>query len=100
MAKKDDKKPGPGRGGKRAGAGRPPQASSLSAGLFIRTSEDQKAALLLFISGFNEKRAAKGLPRVELSTWVRELALKHSGNENLGAAAKAVKDAEAAAGIV
>lgn len=88
------------RGGRREGAGRPPTGVAMSAGVFIRTSEEQKAALVEFLEALNIRRAKRKLPRVELSTWAREVLLKHSGNERLGAAAKARAEAAAAADIV
>ncbi len=40
------KKPGPGRGGKRAGAGRPPVAGSRSALLALRVTPDAKVKII------------------------------------------------------
>lgn len=89
------------RGGARAGAGRKPTTGeAMDKGIYIRCSETQKDALQGFIDGVNEERKAKGLPEVDLSTWIRELALKHSGNEHLGLAARARAQAEAASSIV
>ncbi len=69
-------------GGARPGAGRKPTlGSAMTAGIYLRCSADQKAALLEYVKGIE--------PRVELSTWIRELALKHSGNSDLGMAAAA-----------
>ncbi|HHH30976.1 MAG TPA: hypothetical protein ENK57_21890, partial [Polyangiaceae bacterium] len=74
------------RGGARKGAGRKPLlGAKMEAGVYVRCSEEQKSAFESFITDLNEKRKAKGYPgKVSLSTWLRELALKHSGNEELG----------------
>jgi uncharacterized protein YkwD len=80
--------------------GRPTSYLAMRTSIFIRCTEDQKAALKEYIDEINEDRAEKGLPRVDLSTWIRELALKHSGNEDLGMAAAALAAAKAAASIV
>lgn len=100
--KKTTSKSDTARGGAREGAGRKPfLGSKMKSGVNVRCSEDQKEALESFIVDLNEKRKAKGYPgKVSLSTWLRELALKHSDNENLGAAARARAEAEAAASIV
>lgn len=91
----------PKRGGRREGAGRKPTAGvAMDTGIYLRCSGEQKEALQGFIDGLNADRAGKGLPEVDLSTWIRELALKHSGNEHLGMAARARAQAEAAASIV
>lgn len=88
-------------GGARPGAGRPKKVDGgMKHGIYLRCSSEQKAALTAFVKDMSEKRKAEGLPKVELSTWIRELALKHSGNSDLGAAAKARAEAEAAASIV
>lgn len=89
------------RGGARAGAGRKPTTGvAMDKGIYIRCSDEQKEALQTFIDKMNEERKAKGLPEVDLSTWIRELSLKHSGNEHLGLAARARAQAEAASSIV
>lgn len=88
-------------GGRRVGAGRKPSgAKAMSAGIYIRCSEEQKAALAAFVDDMNADRAARDLGKVDLSTWIRELALKHSGREDLGLAAQARRKAEAADSIV
>ena len=88
-------------GGRRPGAGRKPAgAKAMSAGIYIRCSEEQKSALAAFVEDLNDSRAAGGLSKVELSTWIRELALKHAGREDLGLAAQARRKADAAASIV
>jgi len=69
-------------------------------GIYLRCSEAQKAALVAYVEELSAKRLEDGLPKVDLSTWIRELALKHSGNESLGAHAAALRAAEAAASIV
>lgn len=87
-------------GGRRAGAGRKPAgAKAMSAGIYIRCSEEQKSALAGFVEDLNFERVADGLSRVDLSTWIRELALKHAGREDLRLAAQARRKAEAAASI-
>ncbi len=81
-------------GGARAGAGRPKKvAGGMKIGIYIRCSADQKAALVEHVAGLSAERTARGLPKLELSTWMREIALKHSGNEDLGAAAQAARRA-------
>ncbi len=88
-------------GGRRPGAGRKPAgAKAMSAGIYIRCSEEQKAALAEFVENMNAVRASQDLYKVDLSTWIRELALKHSGREDLGLAAQARRKAAAAASIV
>lgn len=88
-------------GGRREGAGRKPTGrSAMSAGIYIRCSPEQKEALGAFVRELSEAREAEGLPKVDLSTWLRELALKHSGNEDLGLAAQARKAARALESIV
>lgn len=96
------KKTAPKRGGAREGAGRKPLlGSKMEAGVYVRCSQEQKEALETYIEALNEKRKAAGYPgKVSLSTWLRELALKHSDNEQLGAAARARAEAEAASSIV
>ncbi len=93
--------PEPKRGGSRKGAGRKPVGGeSMDRGIYIRCSKVQKDAIQFYIDSMNATREVKGLPEVDLSTWIRELALKHSGNEKLGLAARALAQAEAAASIV
>lgn len=93
MSQKDSVKAS--HGGRRKGAGRKPTgASAMSAGIYIRCSSEQKEALGAFVKELSEDREAKGLPGVNLSTWLRELALKHSGNEDLMIAAQARRVAE------
>lgn len=88
-------------GGHRPGAGRKPtHGTTMRAGLYIRVSEEQKAALTAYVETLSAERQAEGLSAVDLSTWIRELALKHSGNAHLGLAAVARRQAEAAASIV
>ena len=98
------KKPQPTKGthgGVRPGAGRPKKIDGgMKLGIYLRCSAEQKAALVSYVEDLSTKRIVKGLPKVELSTWIRELALKHSGNDHLGAAAAARRAAEAAASIV
>lgn len=90
-----------GHGGKRPGAGRKPRSGrTMKAGIYLRCSHEQKEALEEHVRQLSEQRQAKGLPKVDLSTWIRELALKHSGNDHLGLAAAAHRKAEAAASIV
>lgn len=88
-------------GGARPGAGRPKKTEGgMKQGIYLRCSVEQKEVLTAYVAELSANRIAKGLPKVDLSTWIRELALKHSGNEHLGAAAAALKAAEAAASIV
>ena len=90
-----------GHGGYRAGAGRKPTlGKTMDAGIYISCSADQKEALAAHVEALSAKREAAGLPKVDLSTWVRELALKHSGNEHLGLAAQAKARAAAAESLV
>ena len=89
------------KGGTRVGAGRKPiGADTMKAGIYVRCSQEQKDAMEAFVAGMSEDRERRGLPRVDISTWLRELGLKHSGNEHLGAAARARAKAEAAESIV
>lgn len=88
-------------GGRRAGAGRKPTgARAMSAGIYLRCSDEQKAALAAFVEAMNVDRIKSNLSKVELSTWIRELALKHAGREDLGLAAAARRKAAAADSIV
>lgn len=89
------------RGGARAGAGRKPTTdTAMDTGIYLRCSDTQKLALQGYIDDLNKKRKAEGKANVDLSTWIRELALKHSGNDHLGLAARARAQAEAASDIV
>ena len=88
-------------GGRRAGAGRKPAgARAMSAGIYIRCSEEQKGALAAFVEALNTDRIKSNFSKVELSTWIRELALKAAGREDLGLAAAARRKAAAADSIV
>lgn len=91
-------------GGKREGAGRKPDLDSgaLDKSICLRCNQAQKDALNEFIENapFNKEREAKGLKKIDLATWLRELGLKHSGNEKLGLAAKLRAEAEAASSFV
>lgn len=81
-------------GGARKGAGRPRSTPSvLTQGIYTRCTPEQKAALTAHVSELSEKLGSK----IDLSTWLRELALKHSGNGHLGAAAAAQAAADKAA---
>lgn len=81
--------------------GRPPtNPHTMTTSIFIRLTDEQKDALKEYIADVNAERAGDGLPRIDLSTWIRELALKHSGNSHLGSAAQALAAAKAAAAIV
>jgi hypothetical protein len=66
----------------------------------IRCTKEQREALMEFVDGLSTARIERGLPAVDLSTWIRELALKYSGNDRLGMAAQAEAKARAAASIV
>lgn len=89
-------------GGKRDGAGRKPIQgnSTMNAGIFVRCHDEQKDAIEGYVEKLSGKREAKGLSKVAVSTWLRELALKESGNEHLGMAAQSRKAAEDADSIV
>lgn len=89
------------RGGFREGSGRKPIGGrSMDVGIYLRCSPEQKEALTAYVHGLSEERKSQGLPGVDLSTWIRELALKASGNERLGLAAQQRARAEASATIV
>lgn len=76
-------------GGRRPGAGRKALGDKpMSAGIYIRCTAEQKEALADFVAELSVARQANGQSKVDLSTWLRELGLKHSGNEDLGLAAK------------
>lgn len=75
--------------------GRPPYGDKpMKSGIYLRCSDDQKAAITEFVENLNEKRRAEGLPRIDVSSWIRELALKHSGNSHMGLAVLAAKMAK------
>lgn len=77
--------------------GRPAQGDkSKRSGVYVRLEEDQHRALEAYCEDLSEERLAKGLKKMPVSTWLRELALKHSGNEALGAAARLRAEAAAA----
>jgi hypothetical protein len=80
VEEKKDRKPGSGR--------RPMLKTKMSAGIYIRCTEEQKVALVEFVRQLSDDRMSKGLSKVEVSTWLRELGLKYSGNEELGIAAQ------------
>lgn len=63
----------------------------MKAGIYIRCSEEQKTAISEYVDQLNEDRKIEGLPRIDVSSWIREIALKHSGNSHLGMAAQAKK---------
>ena len=67
---------------------------AMKAGIYIRCSDDQKNAISEYVDGLNEQRASEGLPRIDVSSWIREIALKYSGNSDLGLAAQAAKMAK------
>lgn len=67
----------------------------MKSGIYIRCSEEQKNAIIKYVDGLNNSRKNEGLPRIDVSSWMRELALKYSGNEELGMAAQAAKMAKA-----
>ncbi len=88
-------------GGKRAGAGRKPSMmTSMKKAIAIKVNDEQKDGLESFIAEKNKEREAKGKAKVDLSTWLRELGLKHAGLEHLGAAAQARAKAEDASSIL
>lgn len=73
-----------------SGAGRPIEGKSAkNTGIFVRIEKTQRAAIEKYLVKLNASRVKKGLPKIKLSSWLREVGLKHSGNEELGAAAKA-----------
>jgi hypothetical protein len=81
-------------GGARSGAGRRTLVSGgMSEAIYFRCSLQQKEAIARYVSELSRKRTARGLPAVDISTWLRELALKHSGNSQLSAAAAAKRAA-------
>lgn len=90
------------KGGAREGAGRKPTlGKKMQAGIYVRCSDEQKDALQAHVDKINAARAEEGIAsNVAVSEWMRELALKHSGNEHLGAAARAMAASKAAASIV
>ena len=65
--------------------------------IFFRCTVDQKKALEAYVAMLNKKREKEGQESVGLGTWLRELALKHSGNDHLTVAAQALAAARAAA---
>lgn len=69
--------------------GRPESASPLKVMMCTRVSQEQKDAIEKYV----HKKFGKDM---DVGTWLRELALKHSGNEHLGAAARAQAAADAA----
>jgi hypothetical protein len=83
-------------------AGRPSAFDEkMDVAICLRCSGEQKDAMEQFVTELNAKRKAQGIPgKIKLATWIRELALKHSGNEELGQAARIREKAIAAASIV
>jgi len=73
--KKPVKKGSPNRGGRRPGAGRKAysEGNALKATICIRCTKEQKEALM----NFAEELGVSG------STWLRDLGLKESNNEDL-----------------
>ncbi len=89
MKTRKKKEPPKKNGGRRAGAGRKAFGEEpMNAGVYIRMTNEQKTALLMFVKALSSKREENGQSKVTLSTWLRELGLKYSGNEELGVAAK------------
>lgn len=67
-------------GGSRLNAGRKSyNERPMNAGIYIRCTEEQKEALQIFVKELSEKQGIN----ISVSAWLRELGLKHSGNENL-----------------
>ena len=64
-------------------------------GVLVRMEDEQRDAIEEYLEELNAKREAKGLKPLPISTWMREIALKHSGNSELGAAGKAARAAKA-----
>lgn len=64
-------------------------------GVLVRMEDEQREAIEEYLEELNEKREGKGLKPLPISTWMREIALKHSGNAELGAAGKAARAAKA-----
>jgi len=85
-------------GGKRQGAGPPTGTRSggqpMDTGLFVRCSLEQREAIKAHVEELSTKRQSAGLPKINTTTWLRELALKHAGREDLGMAAQARREAE------
>lgn len=82
-------------GGARKGAGRKVVAGVvMETGIYVRCSKEQKELLSKFVEDVSQERQLNGLPAINLSTWMRELALKYSGNEHLSMAAYARRLAE------
>lgn len=72
--------------------GRPPYGEKpMSSGIYIRCSEEQKEAITQYVENLNNDLQKEGLPRIDVSSWIRELALKHTGNSHLGMAAQAAR---------
>ena len=86
-------------GKKKAGA-HPHYGTAMDTALYVRCNHEQKEAIEAFVRELSAKREAQGFSKVNVGTWIRELALKHSGNDHLGLAAQARAKAESASSIV
>lgn len=62
--------------------------------IFIRTNQEVRGAFDAFIADLNAKRAEKGLRRVSLSAWARDVLLREIGREDLTARAAARREVE------
>jgi hypothetical protein len=72
------------RGGKRNRAGRPCLGDVLlDTGIYIRCSQAQKNALERYVKNLSEQLIAQKENGISLSTWIRELILTESKNEDL-----------------
>lgn len=95
--KKKSKKSSNGHGGKRPGAGRPKATGrEMDKGIFTRCDEEQYNAIFEYVEELNDKREAKGLKRLPLSTWAREVMLQKVGRSDLGIEREAKKAEESA----
>lgn len=76
---------------KKRSVGRPSLGDAARrASIAIRCTVEQREAIQQHVDELSEERAKKGQPPVDLTTWLRELALKHSGNSHLGIAGRLV----------
>ena len=64
-------------------------------GITIKLTYEQKQAIKRYIAKLNRDLISQGLPKISETSWLKELALKHSGNSDLGIKGKLEKHIKA-----
>lgn len=72
------------RGGPRPGSGRKPQDGvTKKKSILVRLNESQEAGIRRYVDALNERRIAAGAEALPVATWVRDVILKASENDEL-----------------